>query len=698
MPTVALELSETQDSITRPVVVGVMNDLIERFDLPDTTNINYEGSGAAMLKQGSVLQNHDDDAAFPFSPQANIDVVEEYMDEGVLTTAVQRYNNAYVFHDPHLHVNIKPVYTLCETTITLEYRFQNKNAALRWRDQFRRKMSEGMMVLLHEVIYHYPVPKVFNVILQEIHDKREAVAGYGEDFLTWLCKYYIDTVTFLTNLNGTHGLPAIPEKQIQVQGWLSFDNQPSNVQKQNEEGAWTVGFDYKFRYNKPTAMVMEYPIVIHNQLLGDRFVSKAVPYNPYNQPRRPNWTGYLNDNFSLINYSPDMAFKGYVIPDYDDWMPTGTNYKEVPLFTFLVGVEDDDPKQIVNLLELGDIALTQSVANYLYRHRTKITHYQASVFHLTFYKGKQVMSPETIEVDEDLNVRSVQDLNPRDVHHVRLSLITDLGNLSQKAVDNLRNDPEVCIQVVDLLDGLQYNRVPINARVGGSAGARTFAKDRFWSSNKRRRPGLTCPSGSRVRPKPGNLYPITGDQQKDQWNPVRQTLDKNQLAPTFENYATAVKEGVEVVALKPMDSSGNQAVLATWKNKYLSFVVEHYLQARLKDIKLLDEQTFNTLYDSGDYRHVNGNEAVGEVITTSGIVKPTMKSSGPRRLTSPSRPGIKAPMLSDELVILGGKLITKPSFELVVSYLKTTLNLSSIGQGQGLKTVVQSGIIADKEQ
>ena len=247
MPSIVLEVPETYDSITRPVAVGMVRDLINRLDLPnDDDTIKFLGSAEKTLQTASALANKNNNPSFPFTGEVRIELDEEYLEDGILTTAVQRRDNNAIFDDPRLLVHIRPVYTKTQATVSLRYRTPNRNFALRWRDTLRRKMTQGTQAMLHELIYHYSTPAVFHRILEEIHRLRENVAGYNEDFNTWLRNCYDERMTILSNLSGSRGLVSIPEKQIQVQGWLSFITEPPEPTKTQEGETWEVGFDYTY--------------------------------------------------------------------------------------------------------------------------------------------------------------------------------------------------------------------------------------------------------------------------------------------------------------------------------------------------------------------------------------------------------------------------------------------------------------------
>lgn len=735
MPTVALEIPETYDSITRPVTTGVVRDLIEYFELPNDTNVRYTGSAQEMAQRGSALADHRSNLHFPFGNRVNVELVETYLEEGVLNTAVKRRDNNFVFLDPQLLVSMKPVYTKTEAVISFRYRTTSRVQALKWRDTLRRKLTQGTQAILHEIVYHYPTPPVLHAILEHIHTKRETVAGYGDSFTEWLKQHYDPRMTVLSNQSGSRGAVVIPEKQIQVQGWLDFASTPDEPEKQEDGDTWTISFDYTIQYDKVTAMVLDYPIVVHNQLLDDKYLDYQEPYNPYEVPRNPSHTGRLAETFSKTNYSFDYAFEGVKIPTFDHWKPRGNSYREVPVFTALAAVELDDPHQIANLLELGDTHFTQSVLNFLYRERYYLTTHLASVFHVTFYRGNLPLSANDYYVDEDLNVRSKKALNPRDVHHFRVAIVTDLGSLSRRAKDALRRDPEVCFQVVDVLDGLQRPWLPISNTVGVHTKAELPTRGDHWESDKPSRPGFTLPGGRwpAIKPKPGNtLLPRPewgGGEGGNVWHPVDESLKdlvESGAVPDWPLLKDWIENGAIIVIGNGMDE-GKETLVLIWVNLIIRITVNYFKKGEVIDKVVIDDTIFEDHWRDPDFDLVVDDESLRDyidehlgkhpviviinqtvvlkilspvyhitIVTPDGIYKPTDPSSKPERIVSPTRPNVNGPMVSDDLDILGGKVVTLPSFDRVGSILRPDVNLTGINHGQGMRTVMQAGIITHR--
>lgn len=463
MPIIAVEIPETYLSITRPVVTHLIRDLINRFNLPHDTKVKFSGNADTFANDGSLLASKNNDPLFQYEGKVNVELNEEYLEEYALNTNVKRNKNVEIFTDRSLDIHLYPVYTRVRNTITFTYTSSSKRELTRFRDRLRRKTSEGMEALLHEIDYEYSPPSTLYRLFEEFHDKRESVAGYGDDFTKWLKEHFDQRLALLMTMDGKRALPIINEKQYFVQGWFNFEVNPEKEQKVNNAGLWEMSFDYTVEYDKVTSLVLDYPIVIHNQLIDTRFIPNLDPYyNPNEKKVRANYAGYMTLNKLTDTLSGELPYAGVISPSFDDWSPNRASlYKNfIPIFTGLVGVEDGDLFKLLDLRNLGEYELADEVLDFIKQHREDVTLHRANVFNVELFKNDMAQDNSTVFIDEDLVVRSTVELEYRDVHHVRISLLKDLRLLTKKGNDSLRNNPLVCLTVVDLLDNLLTVNLP----------------------------------------------------------------------------------------------------------------------------------------------------------------------------------------------------------------------------------------------
>lgn len=450
MPKVALTVPETYESITRPVVNEVTQELLRILGMPENTPVQYPGPSGMALQNGTPLSP---DASTPNFNANNLVVVsasEEDNAAAVLSTAVYQNENRAIFADSDLGVGIRPIYSSTEVTLSFRFRFQDQTSALRWRDDMRIRYGMGRVENLHEITYHYSLPPSYLVILTEIHAMRERVAGLGEDLKGWFSRCFTERKTGLTNQVGTAALLAITETQDAVLGWFDFTTAPPAPER-GDNGTWTAGFDYRFTYDKVIALHMYYPLMIHNQVVGPKFRPEGPAYQLASHKRSPSFSRNNFDYFQNKYPGWKDPLDGVPVPIFDDWLPENVIPFTSSLLRFMLFVDEADPKAILNLLDIGDYYLEPKIIPYLKNNARWLHQPYEAALHVGLYQKTQYLGHGAAVVDRQLNVSARNDQSLRLPYHLRFSVVNDLTVLSERAKEALRKDGDAFGVIVDAL-------------------------------------------------------------------------------------------------------------------------------------------------------------------------------------------------------------------------------------------------------
>jgi len=447
MPKILLTVPETVQSVVRPVVYEIARDILQVLGQDPKTNIQYPDTMDVMKQAGSSIESKGDNTpSTGTNNKLTIDVQEDYEQDRLLSTAVMRPENLFIFRDDAIETNIRPAYSSTDMTLNLKYRAVDATAAKRWRDDARARLSRNQTERLHDVSYHYLIPPAFIAILKQLHEMRESVAAYGETFEEWLIANSTKRLSKLTTLAGTGAQWGISETQLRVVGWFDFvDRGPDKAEKEDESDTATVNLAYHFKFDQPIACQMHYPLMVHNQLLPQKWrPSKS------DQVDRPeiHHKSYAHSAGSFAYFEKGRQFgpaidapaPGVQIPDFDEFIPASVPTKTLRLFTALTSIDTTTPGNRRFLLDLKDFSrqwkLDADVLAYMKTATSKLTKSKGCVLKLDLYKNRQLAREGELMVDEDLRVYSTEDLSLRNYYHVRLSLALDWASCGD--MDNLR--------------------------------------------------------------------------------------------------------------------------------------------------------------------------------------------------------------------------------------------------------------------
>lgn len=468
MPMILLPIPETTESVTRPVMLDIVRQLMRTTGISSKTNIAYFGDAEKGKQLNSAISaDGNDPNEFAHNERVEIEVSENFIMDRVPGEQIFAPENFHIFHDVPLNIVMKPVYAQIEAVVTIKYRAVSKTQADQWRNMVKARISQRRDLYLHNVTYSYGVPEEMLYILKELHRLRENVAGYGEDFETYFQNHRAEQMTLLTNMSGSAKMWAMPETQTRVQGWFDWDL-PEQATRDGNGETHTTTFSYKFNYARPDGVAMMYPIMVHNQLLDQKY--RDVPLEDHTDIRQalPHNTRALEYFAGAKFTEPQIADFGYAIPTFDEFMPMVTPLHSRRLLTLLCGLDENSPGFLVNLDDLGQKKFTPEIIEYLKAEREYLTKPFMSAINVALYKNEFMIDsmPPPLRIDQNLNVFLTSPPNLRVQHHVRVGLLTDLQLLKGGALQRLQDHGVAAIQILDAIDPTLRLRGLLPALIG----------------------------------------------------------------------------------------------------------------------------------------------------------------------------------------------------------------------------------------
>jgi hypothetical protein len=452
MPKVSVQVPEVYEAISRPVAIEVLRDLMSRTGVPKEASVRYTGMGDLPIPQpGSTLENPSLEARFPSSTRFAMEVTEDYWSEAPFYQPNLRPEHQVVFKDNALEVYIKPVYQPTEVTITVQGRFEDKTSAIRWRDDLRKMVGAGRVENIHEVSYHFPIPREYIVILNKIYQMREAVDGYGEALGDWLKTSFDERMTVITNQAGRHPTISVAEHQTGIVGWFEFGAEPPPPEKESDVGPYTVSFDYKFIYEKCIACVMQYPLVIHNQLMPADFRDTKRAFYPEKRPSYKSLSRSLTDHYTQVYPEAYDGYVGIPIPYYDDWLPDYRQPGLTDLMRIMLGVDVNDRYALMDLTQLGNHEIQADAIEYLLEYPQGVLQKGESIFQAILYKRRTPQKQDMMTIDENLVLRSTVELSLRENYHMVIGLAYELQALTTAARERLRRRGVFAQKILQIL-------------------------------------------------------------------------------------------------------------------------------------------------------------------------------------------------------------------------------------------------------
>lgn len=462
MPNVSLVIPETEQSISRPIVMDIVRQIQDITKIPASSRILFPGDSPTVVAPGSSISDKEEDRTkFLSHNQVEITVEEDHDIDYITATATTRPEHSPIFFDESIGVVARPIYSRQSVTINFVFRSMSKSSARRFRDDLRLRVSMMRDIQLRDVTYHYTLPKDVVGILKEMNRLIELTDGYGEDFETYFQRCATTRATKITNQSGSVEEIAIAEKQMRIVGYFDFEDMPDKTEQDNDTATTTISFSYKFQYEKPIGCNIKYPIIVHNTLVDDDYLPLKA-YDDENVERSFSFSSnalyYFEAQTQLGKHVNTKATLN--IPEHDEFTPRTIPLASIAIVSALCTVDPEDRTLMLNLKELGDIAIDQEILDFIQQEELPFigTPYN-SVFLLSYYRGNTLMDRDLITVDANLDVRTIADMQYREQHRIRFSIIADLDLVKPAAIKRLKKYPSVAEKVLQAVAiGLQDNQ------------------------------------------------------------------------------------------------------------------------------------------------------------------------------------------------------------------------------------------------
>jgi len=351
-----------------------------------------------------------------------------------------------ILADHELRIKVRPMLVDYQTVVRLVYTDDNLETLRLLRESLLIKRMHGWYGSSHTLDYTVIQSKHTDELLRTIHSLRESRYGYGHSFDEWvaLCA----SPDYHPVVNGRHMEQAFNVRQVRIEGNIEGD-----IEQIEEyiEGAYSFALTYKFRYARPSALFVEYPIQIHQQLLPKKYTiitnSEHKGNAIYEVPAIKALT-HVSDIMSRVPRIPSVD------TEYVDSYPTGY----LPLWTALLSLDDTpvDQQVLCNLAEIPDIMLHPKIVEYLQETHADLTTKFKLPFMLVMHRDNHLLDDRYLSVDADLNVQLDYDVNRRYVYRLSLCILRQLSALKADAVGTIiRHGVQDIIS--DTLNALQVN-------------------------------------------------------------------------------------------------------------------------------------------------------------------------------------------------------------------------------------------------
>lgn len=435
------DLHGIEETVTRPILISVTNDIKKLLGLRNDVFTVYNVKDNIVKQKmptGEIVGNTGINTD-------KIMVEYEEMTEDVsgkrLTSA--RPDFMYIYNDEDVDANIMPIYHSRKFNIRFSYFNKSKSKIFSISNKLKLYTSSDAFDQLHDLEYTYILPNFVNKLLAEINNLKNTREEDVTNKLTleqYIDKHFDDRIDFANTLDADVSKTdlTIREAQLDIEGYIEDDVDEINPEYDDTEGYWSINFNYQFVYEKPVSLLMKYPLLVYNHVIGKFFrdFHNEKPKKSKNAIRTGRYRElyYLMDRDQPDNDPLTLKHRNYYlkIPSYDKTSLPVVNRAYLRLCSVLIQVDEEDKFSLFNLKEIPGLKLKQKYYDFLIYNRDKISTDCDCMILIDLWKKDRKDYGNKVKLDEFGNLTTTYEMDIKSVYRVTFNLLMDPDLLSAR--------------------------------------------------------------------------------------------------------------------------------------------------------------------------------------------------------------------------------------------------------------------------
>lgn len=250
--------------------------------------------------------------------------------------------------------------SLIPCTIQLEIKFVllSRSNAYDLLNRLYTKYATGEMIIVNDIVYEYKVPDDIMSLIYHLY-KMSMPHGankeeYLSNFMRWTKEYSANKMMLVYNRHISDRKEiCIRKNGFQMIGQIDLSSDSPDANKNNQSTKnYEISLVYTFQFNRPAALIADYPVICNNELVPDVFLSYDLKdkYKKYPMPIN-HYMDHVKDSFKIV---PDGYEQIIRLPWYDDWkVPVHAGLYRFGYIPFLLQVftldDIDNPEGITEI-------------------------------------------------------------------------------------------------------------------------------------------------------------------------------------------------------------------------------------------------------------------------------------------------------------------------------------------------------------
>ncbi len=443
-------LHSIEETVSRPSLIAVVNDIKKFLGIHPETYVNYDPT--TSMKKKIVNQskigldnNYSEDLIY-------VETEENSLSDNELSMIPVSPDFIPIYKDDEINSKFTPIYHHRTVDINFTFKTKSKSKIYAIVNKLRLLTSSDGMYSRHDIEYHYVLPLHILNLLDEINNLKEK---RNVDKLS-LDKYIDNTFDNRVDYSTTHDGKeyktevVIREAQTDIHGFIKDSLHELKPEYDESSTYWTIDFTYEFSYEKPVVLLLQYPLMVFNTLIAKPFrtFTKTNTFKESNRSHRMSSMATVIEN-TIAKYPNYYR----TIPPIDLEELPDTSHSLAKVISIIVNINEDDPNELFNLDEIPGLVFKDSVKKFILESEYPyIGKMNESMFMLELYKNNKLDYDNEIILSKDGVLTTKNPMSYKYIYRVVLSVLLDLDYLKPESKKRVKRfiDNEVKFDITSL--------------------------------------------------------------------------------------------------------------------------------------------------------------------------------------------------------------------------------------------------------
>lgn len=445
--------SETYRSVTRPLIYSSLRKWLEYFGINNDVLIYFSGESEISNLLGTTFtdkkgSDHRTDTHFVNRLFVEAEYENADYNDG-LDGSHRHLTSTPFWFDPDTETRITPVYNNKIVRITINRYFKDRVSGEAFINRINSLLRKPFNNLFSSKV-HYPISPNIVEFLNHIYDLLNNVGAIRDNISKdeWINRNAIVPMDEITNIAGNNKTKVF--KQSLVENGLLYDQASlsKNIAKGQYHGQYLASFSYSFYYAEHTEWVLEYPIMVYQQLINSEYIPRV--FNDNIEDYATNMFFEAKASSYLFDYKKYTNPFFFVFPIEDNYVVPKEDWLDLQLQR-LAFMEFVDRQIVLNLFSFSELDSfwDPTFEKYIRKFHNKVTVRHKNPMHLKLWAGNLAVLEKEVELEENGDFYLNRKPKMYREHRVAFYLDKDINGYDDECIKDIVEDEEYGRWIID---------------------------------------------------------------------------------------------------------------------------------------------------------------------------------------------------------------------------------------------------------